>query len=332
MQPLMRAESVPKRLVSLISQLRNHSRILSILLIVSILVVFGWQLVRGWHNLPVGFHSNVRWFRLLGSLAMLVPALLFVSSRWWLTLRAMGVRVGWWDAVRIWFLSQAGRYLPGGVWSYVGRFLLGRAKMTQETVIASMVLETGLRVVSEVLVFLLSLPFWSGADFLGTVSVPLLIGMVSLMLVVLHPSILGRLGRVSLLQRLGLDPIDLSGLRYRAVLALLAYYMLTVVMVGFAFYIMVGAFYALPGRMVPAVTGSLAASMVLGFLVPFVPNGWGVREGTLAFLLSQMMPFSVAIVISGAARIWLTLGELVWILVFACPWSPFTPRQAKTPG
>jgi hypothetical protein len=91
--------------------------------------------------------------------------------------------------------------------------------------------------------------------------------------------------------------------------------MLTVVLVGAAFYLLVTALYPLPLSVLPALTGSLALSMVLGFLFPLAPNGWAVREGVLAFQLSQLMPSPVAIVMSIAARIWLSVGEALWILI-----------------
>jgi len=294
--------------------LYRHSRNFSTLLMAGIFGLLAWQLVRDWHNLPLGFFSNVKYPLLLVSLTALIPALLLVSLRWGLTLRAMNVPIGWWTSIRIWFLSQTGRYLPGGVWNYIGRFYLGRSEMAQEIVIASMILETGLRVVSEVLVFLLSLPFWADTSFLGGKTVLLLIGGVGLSLLLLHPTLLSRLSRITLLRRVGLRPVDLSGLRFCTVLALLTYYILTVLMVGGAFYLLVAALYPVPVHLLPALAGSLAASVVIGFLAPLAPNGWGVREGILAFLLSQMMPSSVAIVVSAAARIWLSLGEAVWIL------------------
>lgn len=298
--------------------LRRHSQILSILLIASLLGILCWQFVHAWRKLPPGFFLHLNYLLLLLSLAALVPALLFVSLRWSLTLRAMNVQVEWWTSIRIWFLSQAGRYLPGGVWSYVGRFYLGRTEMAQETVIASMILETGLRVISELLVFLFSLPFWVRIDFIGAKVILLPLGGIGLGLFLLQPPLLEKFSRLKTLQKIGLRPLDLSGLRYRTMLTLLAYYILTVLMVGGAFYLLVATFCPISIRLLPALTGSFAISMVIGFLVPFVPGGWGVREGILAFLLSRMMPSSVAIVISIVARIWLSLGEMVWILGMVC--------------
>jgi len=309
--------------------LRRWSRSLSALLIVAIFGLLAWQLARDWHSLPPGFLSSARHLALLASLAALIPALLVVSLRWGITLRAINIPIDLWTSVRIWFLSQSARYVPGGVWTYVSRFYLGRSEIAQEAIVASMILETGLRIVSEMLVFLLSLPFWADTGFIGAETVLLLIGGTGLGLLLLHPALLERLSRTTLLRRAGLRPVDLSGLRYRTVLMLLAYYILSVIMVGGAFYLMAAALYPVPVRLLPLLTGSLAVSVVLGFLVPLAPSGWGVREGVLAFLLSQLMPSSVAIVVSIAARIWLTLGEATWILAMLCLRKGSKPKSSQ---
>jgi len=294
---------------------RRWSRLFSALFILAIFGLLIRQLVLDWHNVPEGFFSSVRYPLLLASLAALAPALLLVSLRWSLTLWAMGTPIGWWSSVQIWFLSQAGRYLPGGIWTYVSRYWLGRSVMAQEALVTSMVLETGLRVVSEVLVFLVSIPLWTGGHRIGAEATLLLIAAAILGLALVHPRVLDWLVRTRLALRLGIKPMDLSNLRYGTVLVLLSYYMLTVFLVGAAFYLLVAALYPVGLTQLVPLAGSLSLSVVLGFLMPLAPNGWGVREGVLAFLLSQMMPPSVAIVVAAAARIWLGLGEVAWIAI-----------------
>jgi len=296
-------------------KLNWQSQILSALLTVGALGLLIWQLIRGYHNLPAGFFQNIKVAPLAGSLIVLIFALLLVSFRWGFTLQAMGVSVGWWSAAKIWFLSQVGRHAPGGIWNYVARFYLGRTEMPDGTVITSMILETGLRVVSEILVFLLSIPFWPQRRFLTTNAVFLLAVSVALGLVLLHPNLLQRFANLWVMRRVGLKAVDFSGIRYVTMFGLLIYYILSVTIVGMAFFIFVSALYPVTISLLPHLTGSLAASVVLGFLVPLVPNGWGVREGILTFLLAQILPMPVSIVIAMASRIWLTAGETFWIII-----------------
>jgi glycosyltransferase 2 family protein len=307
---------IVKYLTPVSDRVHRHSKILSILLVTIIWSLLILRLVRDWQSLPPGFFSNMNYVLLLASLGALILALLLVSLRWGLTLRAIHVSIDWWRSVQIWFLSQLGRYLPGGIWSYVGRFYLGRSEMSQESVVVSMALETGLRVVSEILVFLISLPFWGNVSFVNTRMIIVLVGGVGLGLLLLHPMTFECISKIYLLQQwLDVKPLNLSQLRYRHILSLLCYYILMVLVVGGAFFLLVGALYPLPIYQFPALTGSLAASMVLGFLIPLTPNGWGIREGVLAFLLSHMMPFSVAVVVSITTRVWLMLGEGILVLI-----------------
>ena len=49
--------------------------------------------------------------------------------------------------------------------------------------------------------------------------------------------------------------------------------------------------------------------------MPLAPNGWGIREGILVFLLARLMPTSVAVMISVTSRVWLALPEALWVVL-----------------
>jgi uncharacterized membrane protein YbhN (UPF0104 family) len=66
-------------------------------------------------------------------------------------------------------------------------------------------------------------------------------------------------------------------------------------------------------RYVIYLAGSFSFASLIGMLSVFVPSGLGVREGILIFMLSQIMPVEVAIIISVSARLWFTATELVSI-------------------
>ncbi|MGB9521943.1 MAG: hypothetical protein ACPL6F_04205, partial [Anaerolineales bacterium] len=214
-------------------------RVLSILLVTVIFGLLMWRLVGDWHNLPPGFFQNVKAVPLIGSLVGLVVAFLIVSFRWGFTLQTVGASIRWWDAAQIWFLSQAGRYAPGGIWNYVARLYLGRDHISEQAIIASMMLETGLRVVSEMLVFLFSLPFWPNKESVPTNSVLLIVGCTVLGLVFLHPGLLRWLLNLEIVQRVGLQTALFSDIRYSAMLGLVGYYVLSVTLVGGSFFLLV---------------------------------------------------------------------------------------------
>lgn len=292
----------------------RHSRSISAVSMGIFLSLMGWQIASDWDAILEGYYASINPALALISTGLLIPIMLLVSMRWWLTLRLMHVHTSWRDAVQIWFLSQASRYLPGGIWPYLGRFLLSRGSIDDGSLVTGMVLETVLRVVSEVMVFLVSFPFWFHAASLDTRWIGLLVTICGAGLCLLHPAVLNKLRRIPVLRRSSMGSSDLSQLRYGSLLLLLIYYISTVVIVGSAFYLLTVAFYPLPIQFLPAMCGALSLAVVVGFLVLFVPNGWGVREAILAFLLAQLMPWAAAVLLAGVTRLWLTVGEGVWIL------------------
>jgi hypothetical protein len=313
--PISKLYRVVKNLTLASDELQKRSKTLSMLMTIGIWGLLTWQLTRNLQVLPPGFLSNVNYVLLLISLGVLIFALLLVSLRWRLTLLVIHTPIAWWRSIKIWFLSQVGRYLPGGIWSYVGRFYLGRSEIPKESIIVSMALETGLRVISETLVFLMALPFWGSAKFFDMRLILLLLGGTGLGLFMLHPVNFERVSRMLPLKWLGVKPLDLSKVRYCHMLGLLSYCIMTIFIVGGAFFLLVRALYPLPASHFLVLTGSLTGSIVLGFLIPLTPNGWGIREGVLTFLLSSIMPSSIAFVISIVTRIWLIVGEGILITI-----------------
>jgi hypothetical protein len=58
-----------------------------------------------------------------------------------------------------------------------------------------------------------------------------------------------------------------------------------------------------------------ALSGLVSYVAFFAPISFGVREITLASLLSLTIPLSVAIVIVVLVRIWNMVNELIWAFV-----------------
>jgi uncharacterized membrane protein YbhN (UPF0104 family) len=79
---------------------------------------------------------------------------------------------------------------------------------------------------------------------------------------------------------------------------------------GVGFYLFVDSIFPVSPHQILFLTGALAFSSILGLIAIFAPSGLGVREGTLVYLLSYIMPGSVAVVISVLTRIWMTLIEI----------------------
>jgi uncharacterized membrane protein YbhN (UPF0104 family) len=60
---------------------------------------------------------------------------------------------------------------------------------------------------------------------------------------------------------------------------------------------------------------AFTASLLVGILVIPVPNGLGIREGLMAYFLSQVVSMPIAILAAIFSRLAITLGELIWVII-----------------
>ena len=127
----------------------------------------------------------------------------------------------------------------------------------------------------------------------------------------LDPRLFGRLSTWAL-RRAGREPLE-ALLTGRQLFALFAWYLVSVALLALGV-----------GLLVYSAVGSDAGSLLyvgLSFLLSFVvsmlafifPSGLGVREGAFALALGRNLPGGVAITISAAVRLVLTLVELVFV-------------------
>lgn len=286
---------------------RRHSKPIQYVFALVVLGFLGQYLYRGWNELAE-YEFRLDWKSLALASVLVMLVFFLIPVCWGLILRIfLGVQLSWRSSIRVWYLSQISKYLPGGLWNYLSRiYLCSERDISKTKALLSIVLETILILMAQTLTFLLSLLFWSGnLSRTGWVLLVLPLGLL-----VLHPRIFqGILGLAG--QRMGLGSVPLVTIRFGNLGLLLGLYTAGAITTGIAFFFFANAIYRLPLQLLPVLTGIVTLSLIVSFLAPFAPNGFGVREGLLAFLLSQYMPSSMAILISLAARLWLTAGELL---------------------
>jgi len=240
---------------------------------------------------------------------------------WQYMLARFGYRIGFRASMRIWFLSQAGRYVPGKVWFALGRvYLSGRAGVPAAAASVALAVELLLVLGSSLLVFAVGAAARPGG--LGhPYSLALL--LLPVVFVGIHPGVIK-----AVLRRLGRD---LSGftLTYSNVLVLLLCYAGCWCVYGIGFYLIatsidlgigsrlvepVGTF-----SLIRQVSGINAVSWSAGLLSIVTPAGLGIREGVSSVLLGPLFVRPYPSLIPLAARIWVTIAEFatIGILAFA---------------
>jgi uncharacterized membrane protein YbhN (UPF0104 family) len=226
---------------------------------------------------------------LLGlSLLILMSYLALVAFAWERILRVLGASLGWMTGATVWFYSNLMRYVPGTFWYIPGRVKLSRSHgVAAEKSSLSLVLESYLELLSGLLVGGAALVMAFG----GSSVVPLA-GVSALMLLGLRPVIFLRVVN-AILRRIGREEIALD-LPYRQMVLLLLPYLASWALYGLSFWVLL-LFLRVPEPPSPwAVASICALSWVAGFLALPIPQGLGVREAVLTFLLSNHMPVAIA--------------------------------------
>ena len=218
---------------------------------------------------------------------------------WSLVLRALGYPLGGTTGARIWLMSEAFRWLPGGVWGFGSRAVLASRRGVPPAIAA----------VSVLLELLLTVAAWGGVAILGcgafrnparhvaaiTPPPALVVGMgASAVLSVLvgwawanrSPRALARLttlrDQLRILHRTRVD-------RYYLGIAWLYYFMMGLFN-GLAFVVVLSAAPAGSRCPVAAAVAANALAWLVGFFAFMAPGGLVVREGCLGALLVTWGP------------------------------------------
>jgi glycosyltransferase 2 family protein len=209
------------------------------------------------------------------------------------------------SAVRVFFIGQLGKYLPGSIWPVLAQMELGNEyQVPRHRSASASVLTMLLVVIAGLLTALVALPFVAGStnDVWALLAAPAL-------LVLLIPRVLNAV--LSRLLRLARRPpleVELTG---RAILAALAWSFVSFVGYGVQIWVLALALGAPSGKGFLLALGGFAFAWTVGFLFVIAPAGAGVRDVLLALTLGLVIGHGAALAIALVSRVLLTIGDLV---------------------
>lgn len=209
--------------------------------------------------------------------------------------------------LRIWFLSNLARYIPGKVFQFLAVAQLSRAAgLSGAVLLTSIVVHTGFALLSAMLISAWTLV---GPSFpaLPALWIGLAATVVSLFFV--HPRFLN--AALGVLPRLlGREVIRWNG-SWADGIGLLALSVGSWAFYGVAYWMLLASLAAVPAREIAMLSGVNAFSFVAGYMAVVTPGGLGVREAAMTRLLLPLVPESVGAVLSVASRLWTIAAELV---------------------
>lgn len=283
-------------------------------LIAATLVFLGLAIARNWTQIAA-FDWSIRPLELGASVLVLIAAMawgVFVWHRVIARFEAPGLRFR--TLLWIWFLSNLARYVPGKIWQFVGAVQLGRrAGVAPSVILTSMVVHTGLTLVSAALVSLLAIP--TVLDELGTAGALLLVAAAGSGVLLVHPAVLN-FGLHMVPDRLSAEGLTWTG-SWADGVRLLALSTAAWLIYGAAFVLFARSLVPIPIALAPALIAANALAFLIGYMFFVAPGGLGAREAALALLLGPLGSLGVAAVIAVAFRLWLIIGEVAGAAIVA---------------
>lgn len=270
---------------------------------------------------------GLAWLPVAGALAAATAGLGCMMLAWRALLADLGSPLPPVTAVRIFFIAQLAKYVPGAVWAAAAQVELARGHQVPRArsatvAVAGMLvsLATGL------LVAAVALPLSSAGAarhywWALALALPLLCG--------LYPPLtsfaLNRALRI--LRRPPLErPISMGGMARAFAWSLLGWGFF-----GLHAWLLVVAVAGRGLGALPLAVGAYALAWSVGFiLIPF-PGGVGPRELALVAALAPIMSPGPAIAVAVLSRVAMTVGDLAWAALAAgLGWE--ARRQAARPG
>lgn len=312
-------------------------RVLQVLLVVAALVVIGELVRREWPRLRV---IDVQ----------LDPALLGAATAAWLAAfavltRAWARSLGWWgrtlgtlDALRIFFLSNLARYIPGAIWQFTSlATLTSGAGVSAVSATAAVLLQqvivlgTGL-VLSVVLApRFLGVGAGTGVGDATASLPPVWRVLAAIGALIVFTAVLPRLMPVlrRVLRRMAHRDLIVPRMPRGAFAGYVAQTAVALLLYGASFWLLGLATLAAraPGPWLAA--SAFIAAYMVGILAVFAPGGIGFREGALAAALAPSIGLDNALFLAVASRLWQIGIEVIGaLLALAIPGRLLSGRAA----
>lgn len=292
---------------SLRKKLSEKNAVRFILTIGTVIVSTGilGMLVYQQRNALRDYEWQIRVLPLILSFALFSAAFLMVIIVWVSMMTNLGIQLPFRKHFRHYSVANLTKRIPGTIW-----YVASRAQLYKEDGISrrQTALLSGVEVaVSLVAGIIVSLVF--GLSIMAQYNVSFWVLVLALLgsCLVLHPRLLGWV-----MKRLG---ADIRLFRYNKLLKWIIGYIFVWLMGGLILFAICNTFWPLSIEQMGYAIGSWALVGVLSNILFFSPSNLGITEVGLSLLLSNIMPASIAVLVSIATRILIFLYEIIWALI-----------------
>ena len=274
--------------------------------LVLVLAAAGYYFYRNWEQV-INLISQISAWRIVLSLVLLIIGKMFLVLLVQYSVNSEGWHPKYIETLGIYGLSSLGKYIPGGIWQFVGRFGVYKVNgLSSKASTRAMILENiwllGSAVAIGVIgVFLTRFDLIAGLlnlpnnQWLAILFTVLALGLWIGVLMIVHKTMRRHIAE------------DIPNVFAIAGLGLMLW-----TFIGSSFFVMFNGFHL---STAPLFIGGYAVSWAVGYIAVFAPGGLGVREAALAFVFSNIASVEMIAVYAAMNRIIWVIAEVLFGLV-----------------
>jgi len=259
-----------------------------------------------------GFDPKYMFF----SVIVLFISLIFPVFAWKYLLHSLGEKINTLSALKVWFISNLGRYFPGKVLQFAGIVYFSNKEGVSkgkafQSVLYSQITSNGLGLLMGLALLLIK----SGSENFPNAYHLSLILIISFVAVIWFPAVFMRSSNF-VLEKFKKEKIE-STIAPKNYFIYIILQTANWLIMSLAFVLVIKSYTHLSLSDNPQVLLILPISWTLGLIAVFAPGGIGVREGSMSFWLSSFIPLEFALVLPWIYRILITISEIILTVIFA---------------
>lgn len=245
----------------------------------------------------------------------------FVQVRLWMSaMKSIGCKISLLKALKGYWITFLPRYIPGGVWGYLGRndWLLRDENIAFAYSNSGTLIEILMGVVGGIFVIIITIV--NHIPLLSRLLFGLFIIFVTGIILDRSNHLLKSVAGPKILKMIN---IPSAGIRWKSYILGIVYSILNWILFGLALttisLALSGEYKLLLINSVGLLSGAYAISWLVGFIIIIIPSGLGIRELVLTMLLTSLASFSPNLSTSSAIamRLITLIAELAWIITAA---------------
>jgi glycosyltransferase 2 family protein len=286
----------------------RENRWLRIGLLLAVVGLAVWGVVSQWPQVRAAL-DELRLWDVLGAACCVLAGLGCAMLAWRALLADLGSPLRLPAAIRVMFLGQLGKYVPGAVWAVAAQVELARDyQIPRRRGFTASLVSMATTLVVALVVAGVTLPLTSSGAVRRYWWV---LAITPFAIACLHPAVT-RAG-LNLVLRVARRPPLTETVSMRGMARALGWTLLSWGCYGLHAWLLVREFaHGSDVRVLVLSFGGYALAWSAGFLLIPFPGGIGPREAALVAVLSPVMPTASALVVALASRVVMTAGDLVW--------------------